>query len=102
PFVGKAVRRPLTADDAGVTAPPPGGRFSTSTRAYRVQRQVADELERMGFGLDENGVIAPLEAVTGLAVAPVEMLRIAGVQPLHASREVRIRRSHQHVVMRRH
>ena len=30
------------------------------------------------------------------------MLRIAGVQSLHASREVRIRRSHQHVVMRRH
>ena len=56
----------------------------------------------MGIGVDRHRVVAPLEAVTGLAVTPVEMLRVAGIQPLHASREIRIRRSHQQVVVRRH
>jgi hypothetical protein len=55
----------------------------------------------MGIRLDRHRVAAPLEAMTGLAVTPVEMSRVAGIQPLHASREIRVRRPHQQVVVRR-
>jgi hypothetical protein len=54
------------------------------------------------IGLDENRVISPLEAMPGLPVPPVEMLRIAGVQALHPSREIRAHGSNDQVVVRRH
>src|SRR5262245_65447670 len=37
-----------------------------------------------------------------LAVPPVEMLRVAGVQSLHAASEIRIRRPYEQVVVRPH
>lgn len=92
----------MTADDRGVAAPRPGGRISTRTGANRVQRKVADEFERMSVRFDQHRVVAPLEAMTRLAVTPVEMLRVAGIQSLHASREIGIWRPHEQVVVRRH
>jgi hypothetical protein len=56
----------------------------------------------MSVRFDEHRVVAPLEAMARLAVTPVEMLRVAGIQSLHASREIRIRRPDKQVVVRRH
>ena len=96
------MRLPLATDDGGVATPRPCGSLSASARANRVQCEVADQLEDMGIGLDQHRVVSPLEAMSGLAVASIEMLRIAGIQPLHASSEIWIESPHEQVVVRRH
>jgi len=56
----------------------------------------------VGIALDQHGLVPALEAMARFAVPTVEMLRIAAVQPLHPSREIRIRSSHDQVIVRRH
>jgi hypothetical protein len=54
----------------------------------------------MSIALDEHRVIAPLESMARVTVTAVEMLRVTGVQPLHAARQIRIRGSYDEVIVR--
>ena len=56
----------------------------------------------MGIALHQDGLVPTLEAMARFAVPPVEVLRIAGVQPLHPSRKIGIRSPHDEVIVRRH
>jgi hypothetical protein len=98
----EARRRPRTSNDGRIATPAPRGGISTSAGTDRVEREVADQFERVRIALDQDGLVSALEAMACLAMPPVEMLRIAGVQPLHPSRQIGIRSSHDKVVVRRH
>jgi hypothetical protein len=54
------------------------------------------------IALDQDGLVSALKAMARFAMPTVEMLRIAGVQPLHPSRQIGIRSSDDEVVVRRH
>ena len=56
----------------------------------------------MGIALHQDGLVPTLEAMARFAVPPVEVLCIAGVQPLHPSRKIGIRSTHDEVIVRRH
>ncbi len=53
----------------------------------RVQVQVPDEFEEVGFLLHHDGLVAVLEEVADPLVPPVEGARIAGEQRTHAARK---------------
>src|SRR5262245_50314221 len=55
----------------------------------------------MCIALDQDRLVSALEAMTGFAMPAVEMLGIAGVQPLHPSGEIGIGSSHNEVVVGR-
>jgi hypothetical protein len=67
-----------------------------------IQDDIARKLEQVGLALDEDGPEAAVEKVSFMPVAPVEPLRVHTVQPLHAERDVAVRRFDQEVIVVRH
>src|SRR5881397_3236329 len=53
-------------------------RSYSSARTDRVEREVADQFERVRIAFDQDGVVSALEAMACFAMPTVEMLRIAG------------------------
>lgn len=67
-----------------------------------IQREVPNEFDRMCVGFDQGRVVSTLEPMARLTVTAVEVLRVAGVQALHAERQIRLHDPHDQVVMGRH
>ena len=91
PTVSRAVPLRL-ADHRAVAAPSPSARVPTQACSHRVERDVPDKLEKVVGALDEVAVETTLEEMSRKAVADVEPLCVPPVQPLHAGRDVGLRR----------
>lgn len=76
--------------------------MAAETGPYRVERQVARQLEQVPVALDEDRIEASLEEMSVKGVAVVEGQRVSAVEPLHAGREIILRRLDYEVVVVRH
>ncbi len=57
---------------------------------YGIHFDIAAQVEQVGILVDDDGLESALEHVPHDAVAPVECLRIPGVEVAHESREIRL------------
>ena len=86
-------RRPGRAAEQGrITGPRPINCGGAEPRPHWVEREVANQHEKLRIALDMDGVKSPLEQVTCQTVAMVEQLRVPAAQVLTPCREVRLRR----------
>ena len=72
------------------------------SRAHRIQGYIADELQKVGLALDENGAEASLEEMADAFVPPVEALGVHPIDLLHPTRQVRHGRLDEQVIVVAH
>lgn len=102
PVRREEVRRRGKADDSRVAAPRPSLGSTAEPGSNWIECDVAIELEKVPVAFNQKSVIAPLEYVSGLAVAAIESLREVPVQPLHTGGEIDVGCPDDEVVVRRH
>lgn len=73
-----------------MAAPGVGLRFIGKTGFDRVAMNVADNLQQVGIGTDENGLIAPFEKLPFAEMPAVEALGVYAVDVAHASGNIGI------------
>ena len=75
-----------------VAAPRPVGSCRAHSRAHRVQNDVPREFEQVPVAVDDLGFETSLEQMPVEPVTPVELEGVPAKQPLHALRQVLLRR----------
>src|SRR6185503_15452804 len=85
-----------------ITAPAPSPWHLGQAGSYRIEHDVTSDLEQVGVAIDQNGVITPLEYVSGPQMATVEALSVNAIQLPHAVRQVRLRGFDEQVIVIAH
>lgn len=94
--------RRLEADGGPEARPAQVGGLLTEPSSDRVERHVGRDREQMLATLDQGGVQARLEDVSDTSMPAVEALCIHTVQLTHSTREIRLRRLDENVVVVAH
>jgi hypothetical protein len=108
---GKLAQRPLAvkpcgalslADHGAIAAPGPLSGVHRHARSYRVEHDVAQQLQKMAFAVDDDGFIAALKDVTCALVASIDALGEDTVEVTHAGGQVALDGLDYHVVVVSH
>jgi hypothetical protein len=90
---------PLQACCLTIAAPAPLASMRDQPGPDGVEHNVARKLEQVGFSLHQDSLEASLKEMSAAVVPAIEVLRVAAIEPVHATREVGLGCLHDEVIV---